>query len=92
MSEETSEKEAELSASAPETSGEGAGSDAEPEAAEEAPKPERLDAEGLPIDRPVTFDDVRGGEGSGRSVAIGCTVLVVGALVLFWLIRAGLFG
>ncbi len=31
---------------------------------EDAPK-ERLDEEGLPLDRAPTLDDVRGGEGSG---------------------------
>lgn len=51
--------------------------------------PERLDEEGLPIDRALTLDDVRG-EGSGRTIAIGCTALVVLATVGFWLLRYGM--
>jgi hypothetical protein len=39
--------------------------------------------------RPLTIDDVpRLGSGSG--VAIGCTVVVVVAIVLFWLLRGWL--
>jgi hypothetical protein len=51
---------------------------------------ERLDAEGLPIDRPPTLDDVRGTEGSGRTIAIGCTALVVLAVLGFWVLRAAM--
>jgi hypothetical protein len=51
---------------------------------------ERVDEEGLPIDRPPTLDDVRGAEGSGRTIAIGCTVLVVLAVLGFWLLRAAM--
>jgi hypothetical protein len=53
---------------------------------------ERVDEEGLPLDREPTLDDVRGSEGSGRAIAVGCTALVLIALVAFWLIRAGLLG
>jgi hypothetical protein len=57
----------------------------------EAPRvAERVDAEGLPIDRAPTLDDVRGAEGSGRTIAIGCTVLVVLAVLGFWLLRAAM--
>jgi len=63
----------------------------QPDAPEPA-KAERVDEEGLPLDREPTLDDVRGSEGSGRSIAVSCTVLVVLALVAFWLIRAGLLG
>jgi hypothetical protein len=52
----------------------------------------RVDEDGLPIDRPATLDDVRGTEGSGRSIAFGCTAIVALAVLLFWLLRAGLFG
>jgi hypothetical protein len=52
----------------------------------------RLDEDGLPLDRPVTLDDVRGTAGSGRAVAIGCTVIVALAVLLFWLVRAGFLG
>jgi hypothetical protein len=56
------------------------------------PKAERRDEEGLPLDRKPTLDDVRGSEGSGRTIAVSCSVLVLVALVAFWLIRAGLLG
>jgi hypothetical protein len=58
----------------------------------EPAKTERVDEEGLPLDREPTLDDVRGSEGSGRAIAVGCTALVLLALVAFWLIRAGLLG
>lgn len=51
---------------------------------------ERLDEDGLPLDRKPTLDDVRGESGSGRTIAIGCTLLVVLALAAFWLIRVGI--
>jgi hypothetical protein len=58
-----------------------------------APEPaERLDEDGLPLDRPATLDDVRGTSGSGRSVAIGCTLLVLALILAFWVLRAGLLG
>jgi hypothetical protein len=60
--------------------------------AQEPAKAERVDEEGLPLDREPTLDDVRGSEGSGRAIAVGCTALVLLALVAFWLIRAGLLG
>jgi hypothetical protein len=50
---------------------------------------ERKDEDGLPLDRPPTLDDVRGQEGSGRTIAIGCSLLVVIAILGFWLVRAG---
>jgi hypothetical protein len=53
---------------------------------------ERVDEDGLPLDRPATLDDVRGNSGSGRVIAVGCTLLVTLVLALFWLIRAGLLG
>lgn len=58
----------------------------------EAPVAERLDEEGLPIDRPATLDDVRGQSGSGRTIAFGCTLLVALALLGFWGVRALLLG
>jgi hypothetical protein len=58
-----------------------------------APDPApRLDADGLPLDRAPTLDDVRGNAGSGRTIAIGCFVLVAAAILVFWIIRAGLLG
>lgn len=53
---------------------------------------ERLDEDGLPLDRKPTLDDVRGNAGSGRAIAIGCSVLVALVLAAFWLIRAGILG
>jgi hypothetical protein len=53
---------------------------------------ERRDADGLPLDRAPTLDDVRGESGSGRSIAWGCTALVLVALAGFWLVRAFLLG
>jgi len=54
------------------------------------PTGERVDEDGLPLDRPATLDDVRSESGSGRTIAIGCTLLVLLVLGLFWVIRAGL--
>ena len=51
---------------------------------------ERVDEEGLPIDRAPTLDDVRGTEGGGRMIAIGCTALVVLAVLGFWVLRAAM--
>ena len=53
---------------------------------------ERVDEDGLPLDRPATLDDVRGDEGSGRTIALGCTAIVALAILAFWLLRAGLLG
>lgn len=53
---------------------------------------ERVDADGLPIDRPATLDDVRGTSGSGRAVAVSCTLVVLGLVLAFWLLRVGLLG
>lgn len=64
--------------------------DAAPAPAEAPMAAERVDEEGLPIDRAPTLDDVRGAEGSGRTIAIGCTVLVVLAVLGFWVLRAAM--
>ena len=67
------------------------GDETKSDAPAEAPKAaERVDEEGLPLDRPPTLDDVRGAEGSGRTIAIGCTVLVVLAVLGFWVLRAAM--
>lgn len=50
----------------------------------------RFDEDGLPLDREATLDDVRSSAGSGRAIALGCSVLVVAAIALFWLVRGGL--
>jgi hypothetical protein len=57
-----------------------------------APKGERRDEDGLPLDRPPTLDDVRSEAGSGRAIAIGCTALVIVVILGFWAVRALVFG
>jgi hypothetical protein len=52
------------------------------------PTPERVDEDGLPLDREPTLDDVRGTAGSGRTTAIGCSVLVALSVIVFWILRA----
>ena len=42
-----------------------------------------------PPDRPLTIDDVPR-LGSGAGIAIGCGVLVLAAIVMFWLVRGWL--
>ena len=61
------------------------------EPAEPPQATERLDDEGLPLDRKPTLDDVRGNAGSGRVIAVGCTALVVLVVLGFWLVRAAIF-
>ena len=56
------------------------------------PAVERRDEDGLPLDRAPTLDDVRGQSGSGRSIAVGCTLLVALALLAFWGVRALMLG
>ena len=58
----------------------------------EEPAAERVDEDGLPLDRDATIDDVRSKEGLHGRVALGCTITVVLLLVLFWLIRGGVIG
>ena len=53
---------------------------------------ERLDEDGLPVDRVPTLDDVRSDAGSGRAIAVGCTSVVAAVVILFWLLRAGMLG
>lgn len=57
-----------------------------------APPAERLDEDGLPLDRDPTIDDVRSTEARHGRIAFGCTLIVVLLLVMFWLIRGGLIG
>jgi hypothetical protein len=42
-----------------------------------------------PPDRPLTIDDVPR-LGSGTGIAVGCGLVVVAAIVLFWLVRGWL--
>jgi hypothetical protein len=60
--------------------------------AADAPPKERLDEDGLPLDRDPTIDDVRSTEARHGRIAFGCTLIVVLLLVMFWLIRGGLIG
>ena len=54
----------------------------------EAPAPslDRRDAEGIPLDREPTLDDVRGGANHFR-FAVGCSAVVVLLVVAFWVLR-----
>jgi hypothetical protein len=56
----------------------------EPEA--DPPAPERRDAEGIPLDRAPTIDDVRGGAEHFK-IAVGCSTVVVLLVAAFWLLR-----
>jgi hypothetical protein len=48
--------------------------------------PERRDADGLPLDRDATLDDVRGGANHFK-FAVGCSALVALLIVAFWVLR-----
>jgi hypothetical protein len=48
--------------------------------------PERRDAEGIPLDRDATLDDVRGGANHFK-FAVGCSAVVVLLIVGFWVLR-----
>lgn len=66
----------------------------EPSAAPEGEEPqkERVDEDGLPLDRDPTIDDVRSTEARHGRIAFGCTLAIVLVLVVFWLIRGGVIG
>jgi hypothetical protein len=51
------------------------------------PAPERRDADGLPLDREPTMDDVRGGDHFGHRLAVGCAGAVILAVAIFWALR-----
>ena len=58
---------------------------------EDEPKPtapERLDEDGLPLDREPTLDDVRGNTGEHPAAPNRCSVLVVLMVLGFWILRA----
>jgi hypothetical protein len=46
-------------------------------------------SEESPPDRPLTIDDVPR-LGSGAGIAIGCGIVVIVAIALFWVVRAWL--
>ncbi len=50
------------------------------------PTPVRRDAEGIPLDREPTLDDVRGGANHFR-FAVGCSAVVVLLVAAFWVLR-----
>jgi hypothetical protein len=50
------------------------------------PDPDRRDAEGIPLDREPTLDDVRGGANHFR-FAVGCSAVVVLLVAAFWVLR-----
>jgi hypothetical protein len=66
--------------------------DEQPSEPEAASKAERVDEDGLPLDREATIDDVRSRSGLHGKFALGCAVLVVVLIAAFWAIRAGLAG
>lgn len=47
---------------------------------------DRRDADGLPLDREATLDDVRGGANHFK-FAVGCSAVVVLLIVAFWVLR-----
>jgi hypothetical protein len=55
-------------------------------AAPSGPDPDRRDAEGIPLDREPTLDDVRGGANHFR-FAVGCSAVVVLLVAAFWVLR-----
>jgi len=67
-------------------SAEGADRDSDP------PRKERVDEDGLPLDREATIDDVRSTSGVHGRYALGCTIVIVVVILAFWLIRAGVGG
>jgi hypothetical protein len=56
-----------------------------------AEPPERRDADGLPIDREPTLDDVRGGANHFK-IAVGCSVVVLLVVLAFGVLRVLLAG
>ena len=56
------------------------------------PRKERVDEDGLPLDRAPTIDDVRSTSGVHGRYAMGCTILIVIVILAFWFIRAGIGG
>jgi hypothetical protein len=53
------------------------------------PTTERRDADGLPLDREPTLDDVRGGANHFK-LAVGCSAVVAVVLLAFWVLRVAL--
>lgn len=72
--------------------GEGAGEGSAEEGAEGTKPAERLDADGLPLDREPTIDDVRSQTGLHGRIGVGCVMVIVLLVAGFWLLRAGIIG
>jgi len=53
---------------------------------------ERLDEDGLPLDRDATIDDVRSKTGLHGRIGLGCVLLIVLLVTAFWLWRGGMVG
>lgn len=67
----------------------------DPEEAEEPDdeaSEEPLDQLGIPMRREPTIDDVRSDGRDHRNMALGCSVAVSLAVVLFWLVRVWMLG
>jgi hypothetical protein len=63
---------------------------AQDEAQETAP--ERVDEDGLPLDRDATIDDVRSKEARHSRFALGCTLVILLLIASFFVLRAGVLG
>lgn len=63
---------------------------AQDEAQETAP--ERVDEDGLPLDRDATIDDVRSTEARHSRFALGCTLVILLLIASFFVLRAGVLG
>jgi hypothetical protein len=50
---------------------------------------ERRDADGLPLDREPTIDDVRGGANHFK-FAVGCSAIVAVLILAFWVLRVAI--
>jgi hypothetical protein len=75
-----------------ESASEVASAEAGEESAEVAKPAERLDADGLPLDREPTIDDVRSQTGLHGRIGVGCVMVIVLLVAGFWLLRAGIIG
>lgn len=63
--------------------------DPEEEAAEDDGPVDQL---GIPMSREPTIDDVRGDGEAHRRFALGCSVLVVALVAIFWVVRVVVLG
>lgn len=82
------------SATAAESAESAEGSETSDAAADEAQEraPERVDEDGLPLDRDATIDDVRSKEARHSRIALGCTLVILLLIAAFFVVRAGVLG